>query len=206
MDATEPRFEFRVFGASLGMAEQRMRDTAPCESISESREIYLLGRGIDAGTNLKVRHGRLELKRLIEHHQGLQRWQPAGQWAFPVAPDTIEGILNPGYTLGQGRDPAALLSLDDLPRFTTETAGQLVLAHVFKRRFRYTLPACHAEFDQLLVNGAAIESIAIESVDPQAILASRSAMRLEDLENQSYPLALSRILGLRSPPHADEYG
>ena len=206
MDNTEPRFEFRVFGAGLGMAEQRMRAIAPCESIIESREIYLLGHGIDSGTNVKVRHGRLELKRLIEHHQGLQRWQPAGQWAFPVALDTIEGMLNPGHTLSHGRDPAALLSLDDLLRFTTQTAGQLVRAHVFKRRFRYALPACRAEFDQLLVNGAAIESIAIESVDPQAVLASRSAIRLEDLENQSYPLALSRILGIRPLPHTEEYG
>ena len=206
MDNTEPRFEFRVFGTSLGMAEQRLRDIAPCESIIESREIYLLGHGIDPDRNVKIRNGRLELKRLIEHRQGLQRWQAAGQWAFPVALDAIEAMLNPGHSLSQGRDPAARLSLDDLLRFTTQTAGKLVLAYVFKRRFRYTLPACRAEFDQLQVNGATIESIAIESVDPQAILESRAAIQLEDLENQSYPLALSRILGIKPLPHAEEYG
>ena len=163
MDNTEPRFEFRVFGTSLGMAEQRMRDIIPCESIIESREIYLLGHGIDSDRNVKIRNGRLELKRLIEHRQGLQRWQAAGQWEFPVALDTIEAVLNPGRSLSQGRDPAALLSLDELLRFTAQTAGQLVRAHVFKRRFRYTLPACRAEFDQLQVNGATIEAIAIEA-------------------------------------------
>jgi hypothetical protein len=206
MDNTAPRFEFRVFGASLGMAEQRMRGIAPCESISESREIYLLGHGIDSGSNIKIRHGRLELKQLIEHHRELQRWQPAGQWAFPVAFHTIQGMLDPAHTPNHSRNPAALLSLDDLLRFTTQTAGKLVRAHVFKRRFHYILPACRAEFDQLQVNGAAIESIAIESVDPQAVLESRSAIWLEDFENQSYSLALSRILGISPLPHEEEYG
>jgi len=206
MADTGPRFEFRVFGTSLGMAEQRMRDIAPCESIIETMEIYLLGHRIGTDRNVKIRHGSLELKRLIEHHRGLQRWQPAGQWEFPVARAIVENLLIPAHALSQDHDPTALLSLEDLLLFTAQTATQLVRANVFKRRFRYTLPACRAEFDQLLVNGAAIESIAIESRDPQAILESRSVICLEHLENQSYPLALSRILGIKQLPYADEFG
>ncbi len=188
------------------MAEQRLSDIAPCESIIESRDIDLLGQSIDSDRNVKNRHGRLELKRLIEHHRELQRWQPAGQWEFLVALDTIEDMLNTAHTLTQGRDPAALLAQDDLLQCTTQAAAQLVRANIFKRRFRYTLPACRAEFDQLLVNGAAIESIANESRDPQAILESQAVIRLEHLENQSYPLALSRILGIKPRPHAEKFG
>lgn len=206
MDNGEPRFEFRVFGTSLGMAEQCIRDIAPCDSITESREIYLLGHSIDYDKNVKIRRGRLELKRLIESHQGLQRWQPAGQWEFPVSFDAIEDIINSGCTPIPSRDLTTMLSKDDLLNLAAQPAGHLQRADVFKRRFRYTLPACRAEFVQLRVNGAAIESIAIESVDAQAILEVQSALRLEDFENQSYPLALSRILGIKPLPREEDYG
>ena len=33
-----------------------------------------------------------------------------------------------------------------------------------------------------------------------------SLLRLEDWENQSYPLALSRILGITSLPREEDYG
>jgi len=200
MNATAPRFEFRIFGTSLGMAEQRMRAFAPCEAITESREVYLLGRRPACDRNVKIRHGKLELKRLIEHHRGLQRWQPAGQWDFPVTPGTVDDILESGGVLSRAADPDALLSRDDLFRLVAQPALHLHRASVHKRRFRFALAACSAEFDELLVNGAAIESIAVESVDPEAVLEVQATLRLDDFENQSYPLALSRILGITPLP------
>ena len=206
MNDIMPRFEFRIFGTSLGMAEQRLRMITRCDSITESREIYLLGSGPVFDKNLKIRDGRLELKQLIQHHEGLQRWQPAGQWEFPVTLEAIEGILYSSDAHDPARDLSAMLSQDDLLQLATQSAAHLRRANVFKRRFRFTLPACDAEFDQLLVNGAAIESIAVESENPQAILEAQSALQLEDFENQSYPLALSRILGLTPLPSEEDYG
>jgi hypothetical protein len=60
--------------------------------------------------------------------------------------------------------------------------------------------------DQLLVSGAAIESIAFESEDPQAVLKVLSELRLKDCENQSYPLVLSRILGITPLPREEDHG
>jgi hypothetical protein len=79
-------------------------------------------------------------------------------------------------------------------------------ANVWKRRFRFALPACRAELDQLLINGAALETLAIESEDPQAVREVQSLLRLEDCENQSYPLALSRIPGITPLPREEDYG
>jgi hypothetical protein len=203
MNNTAPRFEFRIFGTSLGMAEQRMRAFAPCEAITESQEVYLLKRNPACDRNVKIRHGRLELKQLIEQSAGLQRWRPGGQWEFPVTPGTIDDILISGGVMGQTAGMDARLSLSDLLRLVAQPAVPVHRAIVHKRRFRFTLAACSTEFDQLLVNGAAIESIAIESVDPQAVLEVRARLRLDDLENQSYPLALSRILGITPLPRGD---
>lgn len=206
MNPIVPRFEFRTFGRCLGMVEQRMRAMAPCEGISESREIYLLGLAGARDRNVKIRHGQLELKRIIERQQGLECWQPAGQWTFPVAREIIGDTLWPGDILEQLAKLPARLSNGDLLRFVARPAVPLHRANVCKRRFRFYLRHCRAELDQLLVNGAAIESVAVESEDPQAVLEVQSALRLEDGENQAYPLALSRILGLTPLPHEEDYG
>jgi len=202
---TVSRYEFRIFGTCLGLAEQRLRSLAPCESINESREIYLLGYATGTERNIKIRDGKLELKRLIETHQGLERWQPAGQWAFPVALDTLRDTLHLDNILNQAHTLPAMLSGSDLLRLVATAEVPLYRANVYKCRFRFSFPDCRAEFDQLRVNDAAIESIAIESANPQAVLELLATLRLEDGENQSYPLAISRILGITPLPREDDY-
>ncbi|MGD8842601.1 MAG: hypothetical protein PVJ83_03915 [Gammaproteobacteria bacterium] len=206
MNDPVPRFEFRTFAPCLGLTEQRMRAMAPCEEINESREIYLLGYDSMLDRNIKIRHGQLELKRILERRQDLERWQPAGQWRFPVEASTLRDRLWPRVALSQVDELPATLSAPDVLRLADRPDRPLYRANVRKRRFRFTLPDCRAELDQLLVNGAAIESVAIESEDPQAVLEARSALQLEDCENQSYPLMLSRILGLAPLPAAHDYG
>jgi len=202
---TVSRYEFRIFGTCLGLAEQRLRSLAPCESINESREIYLLGYATGTERNIKIRNAKLELKRLIETHQGLERWQPTGQWAFPVALDTLRDTLHLDNILNQAHTLPAMLSGSDLLRLVATAEVPLYRANVYKCRFRFSFPDCRAEFDQLRVNDAAIESIAIESANPQAVLQLLATLRLEDCENQSYPLAISRILGITPLPREDDY-
>ncbi|MGB7934471.1 MAG: hypothetical protein WCH04_20045 [Gammaproteobacteria bacterium] len=206
MNEIVPRYEFRIFGTCLGMAEQRLRALAPCESISESREIYLLDGDRVHEMNVKIRRGKLELKRLVDRHRGLERWRPDGQWAFPVAPDTLRDTLWPDALPDLVTARSTMLSGNDLLRLVAHRDVSLQRANVAKRRFRFSLPACRAELDQLLVNGAAIESLAVESEDPQALLGLQSTLRLEDCENQCYPLALSRILGITPLPREEDYG
>ena len=88
MNDVVPRFEFRTFAPCLGMVDLRLRAIAGCADISESREIYLLGHDDVCDSNIKLRRGQLELKRIVERRHDLERWQPAGQWDFPVARDT----------------------------------------------------------------------------------------------------------------------
>jgi hypothetical protein len=206
MNDVIPRFEFRTFAPCLGMVDQRLRAMADCAEISESREIYLLGRDGVRDSNSKLRRGRLELKRIIERRHDLECWRPAGQWDFPVARDTIRGALWPDATREQVTDLPVRVSSRDLLQWVARPGIPLCRANVWKRRFRFALQGCRAELDQLLVNGAAVESVAVESEDAQAVLEVRAALRLEDCENQSYPLLLSRILGLTPLPHEEDYG
>ncbi len=207
MTDIKPRFEFRIFSHSLRLAEERIRAMASCEEINESKEIYLLNQANIRDHNVKIRHDQLELKRIVERHQGLERWRPAGRWTFPVARSIFYEALWPNASTKQlVAELPDRLSRSDLLGFVARPTSTLYHANVRKRRYRFRLAGCRAELDHMLINGAAIESIALESEDPRAVLELRTALRIQDFENQSYPLALSRILGLTPLPGGENYG
>ncbi|MBA2660064.1 MAG: hypothetical protein H0U72_11190 [Nitrosospira sp.] len=211
MDEIVPRFELRIFGQGFDTIEQRIRKVAPCESISESKEIYILdSRNCDH--NVKIREGNLELKCLIERVNGLERWKPAGAWTFPIERRAIPDKLFPVAALERASFfPASLTGtvterefLHHIAQFS-ECSTRFFRANLFKRRSRFTLEDCPTEIDRILVNGAAVESIAIESRCAAQVLAVRSALGLEQFENIAYPLAISRILGLSPLPDEEDY-
>lgn len=199
------RFEFRVFGHCFDQAEQQLRMMAQCDSITESRELYVLDREHIDERNLKIRGGALEYKQLVERLDDLQRWMPAGQWVFPVAAVTLREVFGPTMV----PKPAALrdtLTRAELLEQVRRPGSLLYRAAIFKRRFLFSPSACRTEVDQLLVNGAAIQSLAIEAEDPQAVLALRAELGLDGRENVAYPRAIARIMGLLPLPDEDDYG
>lgn len=202
MQETTPRFEFRIFGDGLQFIEQRMRRLAPCDAIDESREIYILG-ATGTDHNLKIRHGHLESKTLVERDGDLERWRPTGRWAFPVPWEVLQSLsLEPSDMEVRGEsqaiDVAGLLA-------RVRPRHGLFRANVHKRRFRFSIAGCAAERDELWVNGAAIQSLALEASEAGAVTALRARLGLADAENVAYPLALSRILGLCPLPRENTY-
>jgi hypothetical protein len=77
---------------------------------------------------------------------------------------------------------------------------QLVLARLFKRRFGYTINGCISEIAELLINGVAIKTIAVESVDVETVLNAKEMLGLQEYENVNYLLAIKRILGIAPLP------
>ena len=205
-----PRFEFRIFGHDFVTLQRRIRKVAPCESIVESKEISVLSGSRENGDrNVKIREGKLEFKRLIDRINGLERWKPTGSLEFPIDRAAIPDSLFPVSALERTLPfPDSLTAMVTEKEFLHHIAQdspcgpRLYRANVFKRRSRFTLQDCPVEIDWILVNGAAIESIAIESRCAEQVLAVRSALGLEQFENVAYPLAISRILGIRTLPDA----
>ena len=76
---------------------------------------------------------------------------------------------------------------------------ELALARVFKRRFGYTINGCISEIAELLINGAAIKTMALESADIKTVLKVRQKLGLHEYENVNYLLAIKRILGMEPP-------
>ena len=188
MSKTVPRYEFRIFARQLDKIRRHLQALATPESTSESKEIYLLDCFIAPDNNIKIRDGKLELKQLIECRQGLERWQPAGQWSFPVSPDTIYRLW-PGDILKQTPLHSAGLSCNALLQLVAENSF-LRYVNVYKKRSHFTVNGCATEMDRLLVDGTALESFAIESEHPQTLLEVLAEMQLTDETNCSYPKLL----------------
>lgn len=201
MPEVTPRFEFRAFAQSFGVVEDTIRRLAKCETIQESYEVYIVQAG-ELERNVKIRDNKLDIKQLINVHDGFEQWRPAAQHQFPikqqelheVLPELAAGLDNPEY------DQAEFL------RAAVNPAGGFFRANVFKRRFRFHVEGCPTEIDDILINGTAIRSVAIELEDATMVSTVRQLVRLDEHENVSFPLILARTLGLKSHPDEDRYG
>ena len=206
MQDPSARYEFRLFAQCFETEERLLRAMTDVDSIMESSETYFIAPAPDLARNVKLRNDRLELKQLVEHCQGLERWQPAGQWPLPVATGNALALLLPDHDGGGEHDLPTQLNRHELLAFATRPDIPLYRAEVFKRRFQFVLPPCRAEIDQLLINGAAIQSLAVESADPDALQELQGALRVAGRENVSYPLVLSRIMGMAPQPQGNGHG
>jgi hypothetical protein len=199
------RYEFRAFSQTFGLVAERIRRLSPCESISESMEIYLLSLHAQQ-YNVKVRGGELDIKQLIEVHEKLERWTPITKQQFPISSEFVGAVLFPALAVTDARLDRDSYTLDALINQIIRPNPGLVRACVFKRRFRFTINTCATEIDELLVNGAAIKSIAVESAESNAVLAVLDELGLGDYEQVNYPHAIRRIIGLETLPDEDHYG
>ena len=199
MNAIIPRYEFRVFAQNFGLVEDKIRSCSDCERYRESREIYVIS-AANNENNTKIRADKMDIKVIVKKWQGLEQWAPRMQGEFPMSVEIIRDELFPAfsvpvpdfdrssYTLNQFRDELVLPHKD------------LSAVQVFKRRFGFTVNGCMTEIADLLINGAAIRTVAVESGDAEAVLRTKEVLGLTDYENVNYLLAIKRIIGMEPLP------
>ena len=195
MNSIIPRYEFRAFAQSFGLVEDRIRSFSACEKYRESGEVYILSADNNQN-NTKIRDERMDIKVLEKKEQGLEQWCPGMKGGFPMAVETIRDELFPAFGVAV---PQFERSRYTLGQFLDEVIGphrDLCAAQVFKCRFGFTVNGCSTEIAELLVNGAAIKTLAIESEDAQAVLHTKQLLGLRDYENVNYLLAIKRIIGM----------
>jgi exopolyphosphatase/guanosine-5'-triphosphate,3'-diphosphate pyrophosphatase len=176
-----PRWEWRTFGSSFGVAEERF---AALEStgIQESDELYLVS-ATDA--NVKVRDDLMDVKVLVETNaDGLEQWRPIMKAEFPVGATDIARIFD---SLGRSAPSLARdsYSLDEFNAELAPAAG-LRPINVHKRRVRYRVGGCTSEVTDTIADGVPTRTIAIESEDAAAVVAAVASMGLSAYVNTSY--------------------
>ncbi len=171
-----PRWEWRTFGASFGAADERLAALVP-ERVEESDERYLLALRSDA--SVKVRGGRMDVKHLERvHDNGLELWRPVMKAAFPLPAAGVQSVLDTLRTAAPPLERPAY-TLDELLDEIVRPSPELLAVAVHKRRARHTIGGCMAEVTEISADGRATRTIAVESEDPERVIAAVRELGLE---------------------------
>jgi exopolyphosphatase/guanosine-5'-triphosphate,3'-diphosphate pyrophosphatase len=188
-----PRWEWRTFGETFGVAEDRLAALTP-EMSQESDETYLLSTESDASA--KIRDALMDVKHLqAVNGDGLEQWLPVLKGEFPLAAADAAAVL---AELGL---PSATLDRDAYT--LEELVGEVVPAHselravaVHKRRTHFTVSGAMTELSELTVDGRAARTIAIELTDPAVVIAAVRELGLAEQPNTCMALGLKTLVGL----------
>ncbi|HVO27729.1 MAG TPA: hypothetical protein VMW56_29320 [Candidatus Margulisiibacteriota bacterium] len=192
METVIPRWEWRTFAASFGDAERRMRKLEAGD-VQESDELYFLAPGSDA--NVKVRSQLMDIKTLEQvSTDGLEQWRPVMKGEFPLPAAEVQKICAALHVA----PPAArgVYTLEQLQAELTHPSRGVRVVRVHKRRRRGTVGGCLAEVTDVVADGQATRTVAIEFEDPARVRAAVREMGLDRFENVSYPRGLKRLIGM----------
>jgi exopolyphosphatase/guanosine-5'-triphosphate,3'-diphosphate pyrophosphatase len=199
-----PRYEFRAFAQSFGMVVDEIRGRARPELIRESADTYVVTKANDTH-NVKLRYDQIDMKNLIHVKDGLEQWFPALKLNFPVEASWISEKIFPALKVEVPSLERDRYSAEQFLKEVIWPHPGVQQAQVFKRRFHFMIEGCMVEINELLVNGAAIRSVAVEATDADAVLQVRDAVGLRPYENVNYLIAIKRILGLAPLPASSRF-
>ena len=192
MASIVPRWEWRTFARSV--RADAVFDALEANTVDESDEVYLLAPG---GDNVKVRHGLVDVKVLRQRPMrpgcsGGNRSSRSRSPSTPTPPRTVfQGLRRPLPEV-----PTDGLTLDDVlaAAGAGEPGGPPRRFPVRKQRHRYTVAGCQAERAVFEVGPHRTTSIAVESTDPAAVLATIQHLGLAGYVNVDVPAGLRRMV------------
>ena len=199
MTDIKPRFEFRTWARTFGQVEERMRRLSPCEKIRESQETYIISAGNDMN-NTKIRDDLMDIKTLVAKKEGLEQWSPQMKGSFPMVATVLTEEVFPCFGVAMPPLSQDSYTLDIYLEEIIRPHPELVAAQVFKRRFAFTINTCIAEIAEVEINGAGLQTVALESVDIPAILKAKEMLGLDTYENVNYLRAIKRVIGMEPLP------
>jgi exopolyphosphatase / guanosine-5'-triphosphate,3'-diphosphate pyrophosphatase len=188
-----PRWEWRTFGESFGVAEERFAALTP-EKVQVSDETYLLSTQSDA--SVKIRGGLMDVKHLeTVNDDGLEQWLPVMKGEFPLPAADAASVLDE-----LGMPPVPLdretYTLDQLVDEVVSPRPELRAVDVRKRRTHFTVGGAMAELSELTVDGRATRTIAVELEDPVVVIAAVRELGLGGLQNTCMARGLKALAGL----------
>ncbi len=168
--------------------------------VPAAEQTYLLS--LLSPHSVKVRDGLLDIKRLERVDEtGLQLWRPLLTAEFPIDAAVLAAAAQawgiPVPALG-----APALSLSDLLDRVVVPHRHLRIATLSKRRIPITIGPCQGERAQFSIGRHRWNTVSVEDADRQRVHTALRELGLDPLENEDYPRALKRILGL--PDHSSE--
>ena len=192
MDEIKPRYEFRVWSDTLASVHNRLGLMAQPRT-AESEETYLISSATDK-CNAKIRAALMDIKVLVAEDRGLQQWKPILKAGFPLDSSVIATQVFPSLELPPPALPKSVYELDEFLDHVAGADVRLAIVAVRKTRYQFRIGACAAEYAQIMINGVPRDTVAVESVDPDAVLQLVRELGIDD-PNTSYIREIKRVLG-----------
>ncbi len=191
----QPRWEWRIFGKDLKSTARILAACTP-ENIQFSSETYLLSG--ECTDNIKIRNNTLDIKRLIAvNNQGFEQWTPILKASFPLEKETVISLFQilsiPLKSLISV--PLSLTDFSDL----LSVYDQIVPVRVKKRRRRYTIHSCIAEYSEVFFNKTRYETIALEHTEVGCLEKALGELGWEGITNKNYLSALKDYIRESEP-------
>jgi exopolyphosphatase/guanosine-5'-triphosphate,3'-diphosphate pyrophosphatase len=190
MTSITPRWEWRTFGSDFGAAEEVFAALEPT-AIQESDEVYLR---TGSGPIVKIRDELMDVKVLqAVSPEGLEQWIPVMKESFPLAATDVAKV----FAMLEIASPPLSRDSYTLDQFLSEVLEphpEVSAVPIHKKRVRYTLGGCMAEVTDLQIDGVPMRTIAIESEDPDKVIAAVNAAGMQSLVNHNFVRAMTAVL------------
>ncbi|GBE20816.1 hypothetical protein BMS3Bbin01_00156 [bacterium BMS3Bbin01] len=185
-----PRYEFRAWGDDLDLAQARLLELGTGLERRQTSEVYIVSRAEE--TNVKIRAGILDIKRLLDRRNRLERWKPVFKVAFPVESQVLSTSVFPLLDVEAPPPAAGLLSEEEFVAVADRLEGMMAVP-VQKARSLVSIGDCRGEAGIVTVDGGRYPTVAVESADPSAVEETIALLGIGGHPNESYPALLRRL-------------
>lgn len=193
MSEIKPRYEFRVWAETLAPLHERLeRLASPKETVSQ--EIYLVSATTDK-CNAKIRADLMDIKLLVAEDRGLEQWNPILKVAFPLESSVVATRVFPSLELPPPVLAESEYTLDEFLNDVMRAEPRITIVDVSKTRYQFGIGVCAAEYAQITLNGIPRDTVAVESVEPDAVLKLVRELGVSEA-NTSYIREIKLVLGL----------
>lgn len=197
-EATGPRYEFRVWAASLAAVRARLEKLSGSQPAMQTRETYIVSEATDE-TNAKIRTDAIEIKVLLRTNQNLEQWNPHLKADFPIDTALIAEEIFPALHVDPPRDlPRShrrLFTADAFVDIVVKPHPRLAAVELGKVRRRYALGDCAAEFVEVEISRRVLQSVAVESNNPRVVQDAMDELAIGGYPNISYVRQIKTVLG-----------
>jgi hypothetical protein len=190
----QPRYEYRVWADTLGDVRNNLRRLATAPHTETSEDIYLISATTNK-CNAKIRGGRMNIKVLLAMEQGLELWKPVLDTEFPLDRSVVAEQIFPGLELHAPDLRRPRYSMDEFVREVIRPHPQIATVATVKRRARFRLDECLAEFTSVSIGQVTRETVAVESIEPDPVLRLVRQLQIVGMPNTSYIAQLKQVLG-----------
>ncbi len=193
MEKIIPRWEWRTFAQDL-KAEINTIQSYPEGKVRESSEIYILSE--KSNDNTKIRDELMDIKTLIRvNRDGLEQWTPILKAGFPIHITDL-AIVYKAFNIALPYLKKDSYTYDEYLNDLISPNKLLHTVNVVKERHGYTINECIVEIAYVTFNNVPLQTIAVEHADPERVIKTVQALKLNHLENINYIKAMKRQIGI----------